>query len=164
MSQINKAFTLIETIIYITLFTLLMGTVFITAYEIISSSRALSTRTEIQNEGNFVIRKINWAMIGVETIITPAITNSKNLRIIKHDGTKIHICLDKDKIKIHDGNYGSCNDANYISLTTDNVSVSDLEFEFIPAVGSGPSGVKAKITITKNNQDYLFSITKHLRK
>ncbi len=160
----KKGFTLIETIIYIALFSLLVGTVFITAYEIITSSRSLSTRTEVQNEGNFVIRKINWVLTGVEIINTPSTSKAKNLRVVKYDGTKIHICLEENKIKIHEGTYGNCSDSNYINLNTDNVSVSDLEFEFIPAVGTGPSGIKSTIIITENGKDFNFSITKYLRK
>lgn len=160
----KNGFTLIETIIYITLFTLLIGTVFITAYEIVASSASMSARTGAQNEGNFVIRKINWALTGVENIHSPFWNTTNNLKVTKYDGTKIHICLDKAKVKIHRGTFGNCNSADYIELTTDNISVSDLGFEFISTNGSSPYGIKATVTISENNKNFPFSITKYLRK
>lgn len=160
----NRAFTLIETIIYIGLFSLLLGTAFITAYQIIQGSRGLSTRTVVQSEGSFVIRKINWTMIGAETISTPISSPTTNLRITKYDGTKIEICLDGNKIKIHEGTFGSCDDADYVAITTDNVSVSNLEFELLPAVGSSPIGIKSTFIITEGGTDFPFTLTKYLRK
>lgn len=160
----KKGFTLIETIIYIGLFSLLLGTAFIAAYHIIDGSRELSARTVVQSEGNFVIRKINWALIGAETITIPSSSPTTNLRVTKYDGTKIEICLDVNKIKIHQGTFGSCDDTNYVALTTDNVTVSTLEFKLIPAIGSGPKGIKSTIIITENKAEFPFTITKYLRK
>lgn len=159
----RRGFTLIETIIYIGLFSVLLGTAFITAYHIIDGSRGLSARTVVQSEGNFVIRKINWALIGAETITIPSSSSTTNLRVTKYDGTKIEICLDGNKIKMHQGTFSSCDDANYIALTTDNVEVSHFEFELIPATGSGPKGIKSTIIITENKADFPFTITKYLR-
>lgn len=160
----KKGFTLIETIIYIGLFSLLLGTAFIAAYHIIDGSRELSARTVVQSEGNFVIRKINWALIGAETITIPSSSPTTNLRVTKYDGTKIEICMDGNKIKTHQGAFGSCDDANYVALTTNNVTVSTLEFKLIPAIGSGPKGIKSTIIITENKVDFPFTITKYLRK
>ncbi len=160
----NRGFTLIETIIYIALFTLLVGTVFISAYQIIENSQKLSDKTVMQNEANFVLRKISWVVTGAQTIHTPSAQNTTNLKITKYDGTKIEICLDENIIKIHEGNFRSCDDSEYLALTTDNISVSSLLFELIPGVGSGPAGIKATITITENNTEFPFTITKHLRK
>lgn len=160
----KKGFTLIETIIYIGLFSLLLGTAFIAAYHIIDGSRELSRITIVQSEGNFVIRKINWALIGAKTINIPTSSIATNLRVTKYDGTKIEICLDGNKIKMHEGTFRSCDDSEYITLTTDNISMSSLLFELIPSVGSGPAGIKATIIITENETEFPFTITKYLRK
>ncbi len=158
----KKGFTLIEVIIYIGLFTLLMGTVFIAAYQIINSSGTVGKRTVVQNEGNFVMRKINWSLTGIENITTPSSSNTTNLKVTKYDGTKIEVCLYENKIKIHEGAFGSCGDTDYTALTTDNVEVSNLDFKLI-SIGSETKGIQAILTITEDGIDFPFTITKYIR-
>ena len=156
----QKGFTLIEVIIYIALFSLLMGAAFITAFEIIDNSDDLSFKNTTQKEGNFVLRKIDWALTGAQTVIAPTSGTTNNLRLTKYDGSNVEICLHANKIKIKEGSFGACSDSSYLPITTDNVSVSALNFEFIAASGTGPSGIKAIGIIDGSN----FTITKYLRK
>ncbi|OGI68550.1 hypothetical protein A2738_01575 [Candidatus Nomurabacteria bacterium RIFCSPHIGHO2_01_FULL_42_15] len=73
----NKSgFTLIEVIIYIALFSLLLGTAFVAAYQLIDGSVRLGTKNTIQDEGNFIMRKINWALTGVDPSTVPVISGS----------------------------------------------------------------------------------------
>src|SRR3989344_6895521 len=142
----NKGFTLIESIIYIALFSLLMRTAFVTAFQLIDGSGKLGVKNTVQEEGNFVMRKINWALTGVETITTPASGNSFTLVVEKYNGDDIEIKLDT-KIEM------KTNSGPFLPLTTDNVVVkaSSLNFQHIPASGSGPVGIKADFVLTLNN-------------
>ena len=156
----NQGFTLIEVIIYITLFALLMGSAFIIAYQLIQGSGDVGTKNTVQEEGNFVLRKINWALTGVQTITTPSSGTTHNLKLTKYDGTKVEICINSSEVRIHEGTFGSCADADYLPLTTENVVVSDLDFEFIAPVSPGPAGIKATARI--NGLDFI--IAKYQRK
>ncbi len=164
----NKGFTLIEVIIYIALFSILMGGAYIVAFQLIDNSGKLNTRNTVQGEGNFVMRKLDWALTSVDPSFTttPSSGTTSNLRVKKYDGTKVEVCLDSNKIKIHEGTFGSCTDPDYLPITTDNIIVkaSSLSFQYILASGSGPFGITANFTITSNGVDFPFTITKYIRK
>lgn len=143
----NKGFTLIEVIIYIALFSLLMGTAFVTAYRLIDGSGDLGTKNTVQEEGNFVMRKFDWAMTGVSSF-----TNTPNtLHVNKYDGNQIDIKLVGTKIKITESS--GPNDF----ITTDNVSVSSLLF-------TPTGGMPAGITATTIINGVTFTTTKYIRK
>lgn len=161
----NKGFTLIEVLIYIALFSLLMGTAFMTAFNLIDGSGKLSAKTTTIEEGNFVLRKINWALTGISSdtadIVNPPkvfpYTNS-TLSIKKwQSGTKVPIEIAYDavsnRIMMRKGG------GPPLPITTANVKVTNLQFEFIPSVQSGPAGIKATATIDGKD----FSITKYIR-
>lgn len=146
----QKGFTLIEVIIYIALFSFLIGGAFITAYQLIDSSGKLSAKTTTQAEGNFVMRKFNWALTGISSFIN----TSDTLHLNKYDGNQIDIQKNGTKIEMKESS------GSFLPITTDNVQVTSLEFQFIPASGSGPAGITATAKI--NGLD--FTITKYIRK
>src|SRR3990167_4074727 len=98
----KKGFTLIEVIIYIALFSLLMGSAFVVVYQLIEGSDKLSVKNTTQEEGNFVMRKFNWALTGISSINSPSSGTSNILKVTKYGGNKINICLDSNKIKIRE--------------------------------------------------------------
>ena len=151
----SRGFTLIEVIIYIALFSLLMGTAFVTAFQLIDGSGKISIKNTAQSEGNFVLRKINWAMTNASFI---SISGSE-LTINKYDGTTLKIKLGSgaDAEKIVMNNTGS-----FLPITTDNVQVTSLQFT---QVGSDPVGVSVVAKIkTLNTSPLDFIITKYIRK
>lgn len=145
----SKGFTLVEVIIYIALFSLLMGTAFVTAYGLIDGISDLHTKNMVQEEGSFVMRKLNWALTGADTF---SISGSE-LTIHKYDGTTVMIKLGSggDAEKILMDSTGS-----FLPITTENVKVTNLQFQ---QVGSNPIGISA--TTTVNSVD--FVITKYKR-
>ncbi len=154
MKTKNKnGFTLIEVIIYIALFSLLLGTAFITAYELIEGSDKLSTKNTTGAEGNFFVRKLNWALTSISDINVPS---PATLTVTKYDGNIINFSLNANKIEIKESASGNV----FIPITTDNVAVSSLQFIYIPAEGGAPAGVTASTVINGNT----FSITKYLRR
>ncbi|KKT00617.1 MAG: hypothetical protein UW07_C0021G0005 [Candidatus Nomurabacteria bacterium GW2011_GWF2_43_8] len=153
----SKGFTLIEVIIYIALFSLLMGTALITAYQLIDGSRDLSAKNTTQEEGNFVLRKINWALTGVDPSLgtTPDTTDPSidNLNVEKYDGNAISVTLDGTKIRMEE-------DGGDDFITTDNVSVDSLQFDYLAPLGTEPAGITATAVI----DGVTFTITKYFRK
>lgn len=158
--HLKKGFTLIEAIIYIGLFSILIGTALVAAYQLIDGSGDLSTKNIVQEEGNFVLRKINYVMIGASNF---SIQNGDELLVTKYDGTKVSICLQDGKIKIWKGGGSAppCGDVAFLPLTTDNVEVTDLQFTQINA---NPLGVLVLAKIrTANTNTFDFTITKYIR-
>lgn len=154
----QRGFTLIEVIIYIALFSLLMGTAFVTTFQLIQSSGNLSTKNTTQEEGSFVLRKIDWALTGAKSV-----TATSTLTVTKYDDSQVVFCLDSEKIKIWKGtgNVPSCNNSSFIPLTTDNVKVSNFT---LTTISGTPAGITATLKITKDGVDFPFTITKYIRK
>ncbi len=156
----DRGFTIIEVVIYIALFSLLMGSAFITAYQIIDGSQKLNTKTTTQEEGMFVVRKLTWAITGMDPAITPVVGGSlpcsQTLQVSKlnYPNNPIRFRRTGNLIEMSEA-FGS-----YVPISTANVSATCLKFRLIPPLGTGPYGVSA--TSTLNNVD--FAVTKYLRK
>ena len=60
MKSNTQGFTLIEVVIYIALFSLLLGGAFVTAYQLIDNSRELNVKNRVQEEGNFLLADRNF--------------------------------------------------------------------------------------------------------
>lgn len=154
-----KGSTLIEVIIYIALFSILTVGGFVSAVQIIDSSNKTNRALTAQEEGNFVVRKISWAMSNLDPLNPPAVTGSgceQILTLNKTDYFSNPVVFRKNlsKVEIKQGN----ND--FVPVTTENVDVSCLEFKIIFSTNNSPFGISA--TTTVNDTD--FSITKYERK
>ena len=64
----GKGFTLIETLIYIALFSILMSGAIVGSYNLLEGGRRNSIAIGIQEEGAFLIRKINWALTNASAV------------------------------------------------------------------------------------------------
>lgn len=147
-------FTLIETIIYIALLSLVMGGVLAAAYGLVEGSQRVSRRTIIQEEGNFVLRKINWVIGNTASIIMPsAMIPADTLMSVLHDGSQITIRFDAGNSAVEVRRGGG----SFVPLTSQNVLVSNLQFVYLPHT---PPGIAASTTIN----GFVFETTKYLRK
>lgn len=71
-SRLQTGFTLIETLLYIALFTIVVGGGLVTIFGLLQSSDGTRQRIAIEAEGNFVMKKLDWAINGSTiTIPTP---------------------------------------------------------------------------------------------
>lgn len=64
----SSGFTLIETLIYIAFFAVLVGSLLGITFQTIDNSARLSKKITIQQEANFILRKIEWALNNAETV------------------------------------------------------------------------------------------------
>ena len=64
----KKGFSLIEVIIYIALMAFLMGAGITAAFFVIDSSQKNKEEVNVQAEGNFILRKIDWALTGATDV------------------------------------------------------------------------------------------------
>ena len=82
MNTHQRGFTLIEVVIYIALFSILIGGVVVSAYTILESNGRSQTERGLVQEGNFLLDKINWIMLDCQTINYPLPnTSSTNISI-----------------------------------------------------------------------------------
>jgi type II secretory pathway pseudopilin PulG len=150
----KKGFTLIETLIYIALFSTIIFGAIISTYYLIQGSDSLSNKTVTQEEGNFVLRKIDWALTGLTSFSISGASCSQTLSVNKFNFGVIDFRITSGvKAHIEIQELG----AGYIPITTTNASTTCLQFTQISA---NPLGIKASATIN----GVPFEITKYIRK
>lgn len=153
----SRGFTLIETIIYIALMALLIGGGVIASYYIIDSSEKGKAKINDIADGEFLVRKIDWALNSVDTIISPTTgPPASELRVNKNGFASNPIVIDlvSGHARISTGGGAP------VELTGDRVNITNLSFELIPAVPPKP----AAITANFNADGKHFETTKYLRK
>ncbi len=64
----NSGFTLIETMIYIALFALIMTGTIVSIYGILGSSARNQLKAMVQEEGSFLVGKVDWSLNGASSI------------------------------------------------------------------------------------------------
>lgn len=152
----DRGFTLIEVIIYVGLFGLLIGGFFVTAQQVLMYSAKAKASTAVQDEMNFVMGKINWALSSMETLTS----TGTSLSLTQYDGTDIVISTCSTGVACIDEN-----GVGDVPLTTNNVVVDNLSFTTIAASGTRPFGVTASLTLhgISNSTTFSASTTRYLR-
>jgi len=148
----QKGFTLVETLIYIALFAFIIGGSILTSAQLLQGSSQTATKAGIQEEENFVLRKIDWSLSGASSISVPSQTA---MTVTRYDGNTVDFRLNASAVEMRESVIGT-----YLPITTSNVAVNDLKFIYIPVSGTAPAGVTAQIIV--NSAD--ASTTKYLRK
>ena len=136
-----------------------MTGVITTAYQLLEGSDKLNTKAVTEEEGNFVLRKLDWALTGINPATTPVIGGSGCFQTLSV--TKTDTAINPVFIRLHtlSGiNYVEITERGIMSdITTNNASTTCLQFGLISGT---PLGITATTTINGIN----FTITKYLRK
>lgn len=143
----RKGFTLIETIIYAGLFSVIISLVLVGVFQIIESQDRAQAIVETQEEANFIMRKIRWALLGVQSINQPlAGTTSSLLSVNKFNFGQNPVIFDvaSDSIRLATGGGGS------LTLNSRDVKIVSLVFEHIPQSGDIPPAIKTELTVEFN--------------
>ncbi len=176
----NCGFTLIETIIYISIFALIMTGALVSVYAILGSQARNQAKAMVAEEGIFLLGKIDYILSGTKTISLPNVGvgstegYGNTLQIIKFgDGTNIvKINLNENDLQIAIGS------GDYITLNNSNVKIScpffppnNKCFKHESPSGDGitPKSIEVKFKITSTTSEGLsfsqdFSTIKYLRK
>lgn len=149
----GQGFTLLEVLVYMALLGLLMAGAITTSYQLVQSSSSLSAKNTSGEEGNFVLRKLDWALSGAEALTAPAGWGSA-LSLTRYDGTTVDMRLSAGSIQMRE------NGGVYAAVTTSNVAVSSLSFHYIAASGSAPAGIEASTTVN----GLVFYTERYMRK
>jgi type II secretory pathway component PulJ len=139
----NTGFTLLEMIIYIALFSFMIGGLIMTSFMLVQNSHKTENRITVQGEMNFVLKKINWVINQAKDIDIPS-SNILSANADNDNENEFEIKYENNKITL-----------NNKEITTINVSVDKLSFE---TIGENPKGVK--ITLIINGQEVNY--TKYL--
>lgn len=126
----SRGFTLIETLVYLALFALIIGGLVSAAYLLFESSGRNQTKAMLQEEQNFIMAKIGWAMNNASA----ASVSGSTLTISKYSGPNIVIDKSGDNVRM-DGTV----------LNNTNVTVDDLSFV---NVGGGSSAESVETSLT----------------
>lgn len=150
-----RGFTLIETIIYIALLALIMGGTLMVVFNLLESSAKLNTSTTAQEEGNFVLRKLDWALSGASNVSADtSVACANTLHVSRYDLVEVYIKRDTTDNSIQISN----DNVTFTPITTENVKATCLKFNVV-TVGS-ITGITATTTLS----GYDFATTKYRRK
>ncbi len=133
-----KGLTLIETIIYIALLGILMVGAISTVYSLIESGVATTGSSTTQDEGNFVLAKISWALSQQDSVLVPSSGFSNTLTLITEDGTSVSMRKTGTVVEMR------VDTGSYLPLTSLNVTVEDLGFAYTNNVFSASTTIDGK--------------------
>lgn len=164
----EEGFTLIETLIYIALYAIIMSGVVVSVYSIFESSAHNQIKAIVQEEGSFLVGKIDWALTGVSSITTPAAGFSGSSlsvsKFVPSDNPIVIAASDSDMTISKAGNAPQV-------LNNSNVRIANLTFTHTlpPGDGLNPESLKVSFTLSATTSTgFLFSqsfaTAKYLRK
>ncbi len=78
-----RGFTLIETILYLGLFSIIIGGILVSAYNLIESGQRTQAIIGTQEEGIFLNRKLSWAISGATSAAT--LNSGNTLQLTRPD-------------------------------------------------------------------------------
>ncbi len=144
----DKGFTLIEIIIYVALLSLTIGFILTGVYQILDSKTGALARTSVEEEANFLMKKIKWAMAGVNTINQPAAAATSTILSVN----KFNFSANPVAISLSGSNINISYAGNpTVILNSEDVAVKNLVFENI-SNGSNPA-IKIKLNIEYKPND-----------
>ncbi len=93
----TRGFTLIEVLLYLALFSILIGGAVVCAFNLFEVAQNGGTRTMLSEETDFLLAKIAWALNDAQNITTPDAGGSGNTLVIDRrtnkDGTPLTFTL-----------------------------------------------------------------------
>jgi type II secretory pathway pseudopilin PulG len=141
MNNMNKGFTLIETLVYLGLFTLMIGGMVSAAYVLFQSSDRNQTTAMMQEEENYIMAKFNSIMNNARAV---SVSHGTELTVTAYDGSIREMCLSGVDIKLL-ARSGTCPVSGVI-LNNANVTISTLSFVHV-GEGSRAEGIEMNITM-----------------
>ena len=144
---------MIETLIYASLISVIIGFSLAVTYQIIDSSEKLNKKILIEEEANFLLRKIEWALTGLETINSPlsgATGSILSVNKINFSSNPLVFDLNLNNLRMKRGL------AAPVILNNENLVVSNLIFEHLAMDGNKPAGVKTNFKINERAYEIII--------
>jgi hypothetical protein len=167
MNHSRTGVTLIEVLVYLGLFAILIGGTVTAAFALFESGNRNQTKAFIQQEGDFIAGKLEWALSGIQAVNAPTASGSL-LSVNKWDPSIGAIVVDMDPgtgtdIRLARGSNPP------VTLNSAAVRVSGLLFSHILPTEAEPESVSARFTVTATMENGMtiskdFSVSKYLRR
>src|SRR4030042_506817 len=144
----QAGFTLIESLLYIALFSIIIGGALVAVYQMIESSDAVSAKNIVEMEGSFLLRKIDWALTGafqVDTISPHHLFIEKKEIDYCSATTTYEFYLNSTNLILRKGCTAPTSFAGY-PLSGTSVKIEGLDFLKFTALEK-PDGIHASTTI-----------------
>ena len=157
--QKQSGFTLIETLVYLGLFSILMGGSLVCVYGVLETSANTRARSELQEEGDFLIEKFDWALSGASSVVVSPHTISINK--YGYGQNPLQFAIAGSNISLQQGS------APAVLLNARSTQVTSSAFTDIPSTNNIPEGAEFSIALSKNSDNgktmtQTFSLTKYL--
>jgi len=140
-----RGFSLIEMLIYIGLFALIMTAALEASFAVSESSARDATRAELQEEGEFLIGKIDWIIGQSREVAAPAAgVSSQNLSVTNDDGSAVSVSLSAGDglVSVARG------PQDPVQLNDDGIRITQVSFEHIAGVPDGlPEHIDTSLTL-----------------
>jgi len=164
--KLQTGFTLIEVLVYLVLFAILMTGSVAAAYSLFESSDRNQTKVTVQEEGDFLLAKISWALSGVQAVNSPPIGGSGSmLSVNKWDSATgaVVVYLNGSDLYFSQGGNPA------LPLNNSGTAVKNLVFTHNFGGGVNPESVRASFEIDATTPNGMtvtqeFSTTKFIRK
>ena len=150
--------TLIETLVYLALFAILFGGAINASYNVLELGARNQTKVIVQQEGDFLLAKIDWVLSGVDTINDPAAGVSGSMlsvnKVMGLDPVTNLPIIEPVTISFPSGDmvigYPNRPTPNIIALSNSNIKITDLNFEHVKSTSNDaePESIKTTFTIT----------------
>lgn len=143
----DGGFTLIETIIYSALLSIVIGMVLLAVFQIIDSQDRARSRTEVEEEANFLFAKIKWALTGFQTINQPAVNSTSSLLSVnKYNFSQNPLVFDlaSGALRLRRGSGATT------TINSENITINSLIFSHLAASGTAPAAMKVKMAASFN--------------
>lgn len=151
----SRGFTLIETIIYMGLFSLIMSGFLVGVYQILEAHNFTQDKVYTQEEGSFLIHKIDWALAGASVIYEPTVNTSGEVLRVKNKGITYEFRLESEHIQL------SRDASAFSDLNGNVVKISGLSFNHTDI--DGPGGKPASVIASFYVNGQYFESLRYLR-
>lgn len=157
--------TLIETLIYIAFFAFLIGSLLGITFQTIAATDQVNKKIVLLQESNFILGKLDWALIGAQTITVPVLNSSgSELKLNQYAGPNNPIDFTLSGGYINLSLAGSAV-GPAAQLNSQNVIVSNFVVITSQVVGQ-PEEVQTSFTLTYYNDptnSQTFQLAKYLK-
>jgi type II secretory pathway pseudopilin PulG len=127
--NVMRAFTLLESVLYMAIFSLLLSGFLSGFFALSESAGKNQTRALLETEGSFYMAKIVYEIQHSVGITEPGEATSNELSLITHSGDTVRIQLDSGALYRTENGIPS-------QLSGNGIVVSNLDFSFIPSDSS----------------------------
>jgi len=144
-SAIHKTngLSLIEVIIYVSIFSMMIFFISVSVYKLLDVQKSGGDRSAIEADLDFVIGKIDWAILSTNSINSPsagATGTVLSLNKLNYGQNPIVFDVSGGEIRISKGG------STPTSITGSDLSVSKFEVKHLQEIGTRPAGIEVNIT------------------